>query len=127
MADAVDPAGALAEDRPESQTAAAGAAPVAAPEAGERIIGRVLRFGALVSGGLFLLSVVLEAAAPSWATPELLNLVRGAAASILVVAPVARLMVSGVWLAFNREWRYAAAAAAVLLLLAFGMGLGWSH
>ena len=127
MADAVETSDALGGAQPESQAAADAGLPVAAPDAGERIIGRVLRFGALVSGGLFLLSVVLEAAAPTWATAEVLNMLRGAAASILVVAPVARLMVSGVWLALNREWRYAAAAAAVLVLLAFGMGLGWSH
>jgi len=125
VADAVEPSEVLVGTA--AQVAVEADVPVAAPDAGERIIGRVLRFGALVSGGMFLLSVVLEAAAPAWATAEVLNVLRGAAASILVVAPVARLMVSGVWLGLNREWRYATAAAAVLVLLALGMGLGWSH
>lgn len=127
MADAVDPSGSVIDGEAAAQLAPGAVAPVAVADAGERVIGRVLRFGALMSGGLFLLSVVLEALQPTWAGAERLGMLRGAAASILVVAPIVRLLVSGVWLGLNREWRYAGAAAVVLVLLALGMGLGWSH
>src|SRR5690606_23228109 len=72
----------------------ANALSAAAPhDAGERTIGRVLRTGALCSGALFLLSVVLEALPQASAWERELFLLRAAAASLLVVAPVVRLIV----------------------------------
>lgn len=127
MVNAIDQ-GEKSEADSGAQQPATSAAPaaIAAPDAGERIIGRLLRVGAVASGGLFLSSLVLEAAQPTWATPELLNGLRAAAASVLVGTPAVRLVVSGAWLASNREWRYAAAAFAVLVLMGLGMGLGWA-
>ena len=55
MADAVDPSGSVIDGDAAAQLAPEAVAPVAVADAGERVIGRVLRFGALLSGGLFLL------------------------------------------------------------------------
>jgi hypothetical protein len=102
--------------------------PHAAPlDAGERSIGRVLRVGAWSSGGLFLASVMLQAIpqAAQW-QPEI-QVLRAAAASLLVVAPVVRLIVAGSVLGIHGEWRYAAAAGGVLGLLGLALGLGYTH
>lgn len=98
-----------------------------AHDAGERIIGRVLRAGALGSGALFLLSVVLSSLPQASAWERELFLLRAAAASLLVVAPVVRLIVAGSVLALHREWRYAGAAVGILVMLAIAVGLGYAH
>lgn len=121
-------------DNAREDSAAAPPAPTAnalsaaAPhDAGERTIGRVLRTGALCSGALFLLSVVLEALPQASAWERELFLLRAAAASLLVVAPVVRLIVAGSVLAYHREWRYAGAAVGILVMLAIAVGLGYAH
>jgi len=99
----------------------------ATSDAGEHVIGRVLRSAAVSSGALFLLSVVLTSLPGAGAWERELFLLRAAAASLLVVAPVVRLIVAGTFLALHREWRYAAAALGILVMLAISVGLGYAH
>jgi uncharacterized membrane protein len=108
----------------EIPVASVSAEPVAV--GAERIIGRTLRVGALLSGSLFLLSLGLQtiSASPSLAVDA--DGLRRAGASVLVVTPVVRLVVSGLALGRRGEWRYALCAAGVLSLLALAVAAG-SH
>ncbi|MBU8897584.1 hypothetical protein DRW03_23200 [Corallococcus sp. H22C18031201] len=99
--------------------------PVGRAVAGERWVARVLRAGAIMSGGMFLLSLVLEALPRSQAVHVAIDLLRKGAASMLLVTPVARLAVAGTLLGVRGEWRYAAIAAGVLGLLAVAVGAGF--
>ncbi len=106
-------------------------APLASPpthlaraEAGERWISRLLRTGALCSGGLFLLSLVLESLPDSEPVHVAIDLLRKGAASALLVTPVIRLVVAGTSLGLRGEWRYTLYAAGVLALLALAMTAG---
>jgi len=106
--------------------------PVAEPEvrrrvrsvAGDRWIARVLRGGALASGGMLVLSLGLEALPHSETTHVAIDLLRKGAASLLLVTPVARLAMAGTLLGLKGEWRYAAIAAGVLGLLGIAVGTG---
>jgi hypothetical protein len=106
--------------------------PVAEPEvrrrvrsvAGDRWIARVLRGGALASGGMLVLSLGLEALPQSENTHVAIDLLRKGAASLLLVTPVARLAMAGTLLGLKGEWRYAAIAAGVLGLLGIAVGTG---
>ena len=100
---------------------------VAPLDAGERSIGRVLRVGAWGSGGLFLASILLQALPQSAQWEAEIQLLRAAAASLLVVAPVVRLIVAGSVLGLHGVWRYAAAAGGVLGLLGLALGVGYTH
>jgi len=91
---------------------------------GERWIARVLRVGAVLSGAMFVLSLGLEALPGSEDTHVAIDQLRKAAASLLLVTPVARLGVAGTLLGLRGEWRYLAIAAAVLGLLALAVGTG---
>jgi len=97
---------------------------VARMEAGERWISRLLRGGALCSGGLFLVSLALESLPQSELVHVAIDLLRKGAASALLVTPVVRLVVAGTTLGIRGEWRYALYAAAVLGLLALAVGAG---
>ncbi|AKF82689.1 hypothetical protein MFU01_32840 [Myxococcus fulvus] len=92
--------------------------------AGDRWIARVLRVGAVLSGGMFVLSLGLEALPGSESTHVAIDQLRKAAASLLLVTPVARLGVAGTLLGLRGEWRYAVIAAGVLGLLALAVGAG---
>nr|WP_228530707.1 MULTISPECIES: hypothetical protein [Myxococcaceae] len=92
--------------------------------AGERWIARVLRTGAVLSGGLFLSSLALELLPASQGTSVAIDSLRKAGASLLLVTPVARLAVAGVALGLRGEWRYTLYAAGVLGLLALAVGAG---
>ncbi len=91
---------------------------------GDRWIARVLRVGAVVSGGMFVLSLGLEAMPQSERVHVAIDLLRKGAASLLLVTPVARLAVAGTLLGLRGEWRYMAMAAGVLGLLAVAVGAG---
>ncbi|WP_420810013.1 hypothetical protein [Corallococcus macrosporus] len=91
---------------------------------GDRWIARVLRVGAVVSGGMFVLSLGLEALPQSERVHVSIDLLRKGAASLLLVTPVARLAVAGTLLGLRGEWRYMAMAAGVLGLLALAVGTG---
>ncbi|WP_338865045.1 hypothetical protein [Myxococcus stipitatus] len=92
--------------------------------AGDRWIARVLRVGAVLSGGMFVLSLCLEALPESESIHVAIDQLRKAAASLLLVTPVARLGVAGTLLGLRGEWRYALIAAGVLGLLALAVGAG---
>jgi hypothetical protein len=106
--------------------APAGTRPEPSPrtEAGERWIARLLRGGALVSGTLFLGSLALEALPDSQRMGGLIDGLRQAAASVLLVTPVARLVVAGAALGRRGEWRYVLVTAGVLGLMALAVGAG---
>ncbi len=93
-------------------------------EAGERWISRLLRTGAMCSGGLFLASLVLEALPESESVHVAIDVLRKGAASALLVTPVVRLVVAGTTLGIRGEWRYALYAAGVLGLLGLAVGAG---
>ncbi|MCP3104422.1 hypothetical protein LZ198_36720 [Myxococcus sp. K15C18031901] len=92
--------------------------------AGERWIARVLRVGAVLSGAMFVLSLGLEALPGTEETHVAIDQLRKAAASLLLVTPVARLGVAGTLLGLRGEWRYLAISAGVLGLLALAVGAG---
>jgi hypothetical protein len=114
------------------ETEAPAAAPARAPAragraaAGERWIARILRGGALISGGMFLASLGLEALPQSQTVQVAIDTLRKGAASLLLVTPVARLVVAGTMLGLRGEWRYTLYAAGVLGLLALAVGAGIS-
>nr|WP_223759861.1 hypothetical protein [Myxococcus sp. RHSTA-1-4] len=92
--------------------------------AGDRWIARVLRGGAVVSGGMFVVSLGLEALPQSENVHVAIDLLRKGAASMLLVTPVARLAVAGTLLGLKGEWRYTLIAAGVLGLLAIAVSTG---
>jgi hypothetical protein len=94
--------------------------------AGERWIARILRGGALISGTMFLGSLVMEALPQSQAVQVAIDTLRKGAASLLLVTPVGRLVVAGTMLGLRGEWRYTLCAAGVLGLLALAVGAGIS-
>jgi hypothetical protein len=100
------------------------AAHVERAEAGERWIARLLRGGALFSGALFLVSLVLELAPGSQDTHVLIDVLRKGAASVLLLTPLLRLVVAGTALGLRGEWRYALYALGVLALMALAVGAG---
>lgn len=113
-----------ARDVPEAPTSGACPAQVARAEAGEQWISRLLRGGALCSGGLFLASLALEALPESESVHVVIDVLRKSAASALLVTPVVRLVVAGTTLGIRGEWKYALYAAGVLGLLALAVGAG---
>jgi hypothetical protein len=94
--------------------------------AGERWIARVLRTGAVASGGLFLGSLALELLPASEATSVAIDSMRKVGASLLLVTPVARVVAAGAALGLKGEWRYTLYAAGVLGLLAVAVGAGFA-
>ena len=92
--------------------------------AGERWIARILRGGAVISGGMFLASLGLEALPSSLTAHVTIDTLRKGAASMLLVTPVARLVVAGAMLGLRGEWRYTLYAAGVLGLLGLAVGAG---
>ncbi|MCY1079978.1 hypothetical protein [Archangium lansingense] len=99
-------------------------AQVARAEAGEQWISRLLRGGAMCSGGLFLASLALESLPQSETVHVAIDVLRKGAASALLVTPVVRLVVAGTTLGIRGEWKYALYAAGVLGLLALAVGAG---
>jgi hypothetical protein len=93
-------------------------------EAGEQWISRLLRGGAMCSGGLFLASLALEFLPNSETVHVAIDVLRKGAASALLVTPVVRLVVAGTTLGIRGEWKYALYAAGVLGLLAVAVGAG---
>jgi hypothetical protein len=92
--------------------------------AGERWIARILRGGAVISGGMFLASLGLEVLPQSQGVQVFIDTLRKGAASLLLMTPVARLVVAGTMLGLRGEWRYTLYAAGVLGLLALAVGAG---
>jgi hypothetical protein len=92
---------------------------------GERLIARILRFGALTSGGLLALSIVLEAVPASFHSEVAVDYLRKGAVSLLVVTPVARLVAAGALLALRGEYRYALYASGIVALLGLALGAGF--
>ncbi|WP_395842885.1 hypothetical protein [Archangium violaceum] len=113
-----------ARDETEAPTRGACPAQVARAEAGEQWISRLLRGGAMCSGGLFLTSLALEALPQSESVHVVIDVLRKGAASALLVTPVVRLVVAGTTLGIRGEWKYALYAAGVLGLLALAVGAG---
>lgn len=85
----------------------------------------MLRTGAVISGGLFIASLLLELLPRDESVHVAIDLLRKAAASMLLVTPVARLAMAGTLLGLRGEWRYAAIAAGVISLLAIAVGAGF--
>ncbi|MFL5357889.1 hypothetical protein [Archangium sp.] len=108
----------------DAPTTGASATPVERAEAGERWISKLLRGGAVCSGGLFLASLALEALPASEGVHVAIDVLRKGAASALLVTPVVRLVVAGTTLGIRGEWKYALYAAGVLGLLALAVGAG---
>ncbi|WP_244224452.1 hypothetical protein [Corallococcus sicarius] len=92
---------------------------------GERWIARMLRTGAVMSGGMFVASLALELLPRDESVHVAIDLLRKGAASMLLVTPVARLAMAGTLLGLRGEWRYTAIAAGVLGLLALAVGAGF--
>lgn len=112
------PATPVAHAEPETA-----AAVVSAREVGrERGLAMLLRAGGVLGGACFLLSLPLQAVPPSTQTDILVDLLRKAGASFLLVTPIARLGVAGTLLALRGEWKYLGYAAATLSLLALAVG-----
>lgn len=109
---------------PGAPTTGAPATPIERAEAGERWISKLLRGGAMCSGGLFLASLALEALPASEGVQVAIDVLRKGAASALLVTPVVRLVVAGTTLGIRGEWKYALYAAGVLGLLAIAVGAG---
>lgn len=108
----------------------AAARPVLLPRArevhGERAIGRILRIGALASGGMFLVSLGLELLPVSETASVWIDGLQKAAASLLLVTPVARLVAAGLLLGRRGEWRYSVYAFCVLVMLCVAVGAGFA-
>lgn len=143
MAEHVEVSEAAAPTPPPAEAVAKASAVVAEPEvpeaaparaparvgrsvAGERWIARILRGGAVISGGMFLASLGLEVLPQSQTVQVAIDTLRKGAASLLLVTPVARLVVAGAMLGLRGEWRYTLFAAGVLGLLALAVGAGIS-
>lgn len=92
--------------------------------AGERWIARILRGGAVISGGMFLASLAMESLPSSLTAHVTIDTLRKGAASMLLVTPVARLVVAGAMLGLRGEWRYTLYAAGVLGLMAVAVSAG---
>lgn len=90
----------------------------------ERIVGRILRMGALGSGTLFASSLVLGLIDGNATVDVAADVLRKSAGMILLVTPVARLIAGGTLLAIRGEWRYALYAGGILFLLAIALGTG---
>jgi hypothetical protein len=116
----------LEAQRSAEQQPAAGVRRRGEAVAGERWIARVLRTGAVASGGLFLGSLALELLPQTEATSVAIDSMRKLGASLLLVTPVARLVVAGAALGLKGEWRYVLYAACVLGLLAVAVGAGFA-
>lgn len=91
----------------------------------ERTIGKLLRTGAMLSVGLFGLSMLAEALPASTQAHVAIDFLRKGGLVVLVLTPLARLTAAGAVLAAKGEWRYAMYGAGVLLLLAFALGAGF--
>ena len=97
---------------------------------GERQLARVLRTGAALAGGAFVLSIVLElipfaADRVQWQA-QVITALRKAGVTLLVVTPILRLVAAGVILGLKGEWKYSAYGAVVLSLLGVAVWLGLS-
>ncbi len=118
-------------DRVEVETQTAPRAlPSARPFEGERQVARLLRTGAMLAGGAFVLSIVLELIPFAPARAELQAQVvvglRKVGVILLVLTPILRLVTAGVMLGLRGEWRYSAYGALVLVLLGVAVWLGAS-
>jgi hypothetical protein len=117
--------GGLSGGPARAAAARGGAADALAPAlGGERHIARVLRVGAVASGGMFLASVALQLLPESEAASTAVDWLRKGGASLLLVTPVARLVVAGGLLGARGEWRYTLYSAGVLALLGLAIGAG---
>lgn len=105
-------------------TVTARALPRSATLDGERIVGRVLRMGAIGSGALFASSLVVDLFSSAETSAVAADILRKAAGSVLLVTPVARLVIGGGLLGLRGEWRYALYAGGILFLLAVALGTG---
>jgi hypothetical protein len=107
------------------------ALPVTRGFAGEVQVAWLLRVGAVLAGGCFLLSLVVDALVPTvWkvdGAAQLVHNLRRAGVALLILTPVARLASSGVMLGLRGEWRYSIYGALVLVLLGVAIALGISH
>jgi hypothetical protein len=93
---------------------------------GDKIIARVLRTGALASGGLFFAALVLTHWPASQAASIAVDYCRKGGIALLLATPIVRLITAGLLLGLRGEWRYCAYTAGVLLLLAFAVGAGYA-
>jgi hypothetical protein len=87
-------------------------------------IGRVLRSGAMLSGGCFVLSLALEALPATERISIAIDHLQKIGVSLLLVTPVVRLVVAGLALSLRGEWKYALYAGGVLALLSLAVGAG---
>lgn len=113
-------------ERPPTPRAAQAAFPHAREMVGELAIARALRTGALLSGTLFLASLLLSALPESPVVVEAVRRLREGGAVILLATPVVRLLVAGVSLWMKGEQRYMFYAVGVIGLLVMAVGFGFS-
>lgn len=85
-----------------------------APSRLERNIGRVLRSGALASAATLAVGLIWKALAPASADPDA---ILAAGLVVLMLTPVARVILSVVEYAKQRDWAFAAIGFVVLLTL----------
>jgi uncharacterized membrane protein len=88
----------------------------------ERWLGAVLRTGALASGALLAAGLVLELAGVNH---RLAAAVTAAGLVILMATPVARVVVSVVEFAIERDWVFLAMTGGVLLILGGSLGVAF--
>jgi uncharacterized membrane protein len=86
----------------------------------ERWLGAVLRTGALASGALLAIGLVLELAGVNHG---LSAAVTAAGLMILMATPVARVVVSVVEFALDRDWLFLAMTVTVLVILTGSLGV----
>ena len=87
-----------------------------APDTGrlERILGVVLRFGAVISTSLLAVGLILSLSSPSVPLGPLLM---SAGLLILMATPVARVVASVIGYAAERDWTFLVLTATVLVIL----------
>ena len=87
-----------------------------APDTGrlERILGVVLRFGAVISTSLLAVGLILSLSSPSVPLGPVLM---SAGLLILMATPVARVVASVIGYAAERDWTFLVLTATVLVIL----------
>lgn len=96
------------------------------PDAGrfEKLLGRVLQVGSIASTALLTVGLALSLVAPDAdATSTFLD----AGLVVLMATPVARVIVSVVEYANERDWTFVALTATVLLVLAGSLVVAIAH
>ena len=87
----------------------------------EKLLGRTLGIGVSVSTTLLALGLLLSIVAPTWPADRLLD----AGLVLLMATPMARVLLSCVEYARERDWFFAVNALGVLVVLAVTVWTAW--